>query len=296
MALVDIYNIENWSAGEPTPWYIRVLPLVGTLLGFLLGLLPGLISRIKDKYRTGRLFKQEVAALIVTLDEQIKEIQRYRSELLNPTLKQSELSGLNIFLTNTLEVIKVLDKITLIKYFEKEEKEFSTLYISSRYQMFGIIQKDAERLERAYVEYQIEFDKISESYFQEINSLRTLAIIERDKLKGDMSKDKVLTKLWEIAFSEKPNFSIDAIMTFAKELHPKLLRDEIFTEVSHPMYKPILDFAVSGIKIVNLYENKKTKYLSILRMSEQTFQSAYDDLTAGISTDQTKSSDIAHNV
>jgi hypothetical protein len=278
MALIDIYNIDTFTGGEPTPWYIKLLPVATTLMGFALGLLPGLIARERLKRRTGKLFKLELITLGVALDEQVKEIKRYRSQFLNPPTPPVELIGLTLSLLHKFEIVQSLDKVVLIKYFEKEEKDDATHFVSLFYQMFAIINRDTERLDKVYTEYQIEFDKISDSYFTEINYLRSLAILERDKLGGNISKDVVLTKLWQVAFSNSQNLTLSQMMEFAKDLHPKLLQDSIFADFRHPMYKPILDFALKGSKILNEYEDKKKKYLGILNMSEQTFQNALDDL------------------
>ncbi|MEO6902182.1 MAG: hypothetical protein ABI315_03430 [Bacteroidia bacterium] len=278
MALIDIYNIDNWTASEPAPWYIKLLPVATTIIGFLLGLLPGLIARQKFKRRTGKLFKLELESLKIALEEQLTEIKRYRNDFLNPPNPPSGLMCLTLVLFHKFEIIKTFDKVTLIKYFEKQEKEFATHYVSTFYQMFGVLERDTERLDKVYTEYQMEFDKISDSYLNEINYLRLLAIIERDKLGGDFSKDPVLVKLWEVAFSKPDNFTTDVIMIFAKDLHQKLLHEKVFMDTKHPLYKPILDLALKGSKIVSDYESKKSKYIGLLNMTEETFQSAFDDL------------------
>ena len=119
MAFFDIYNIENWTAGEPSPWYVKLMPVWTTLLGFSLGLVPGLISRLRDKWRTGELFNTELATLKIGLEEQVIEIRRYKNEFLNPPMQTTKLLGLSLVLLHKFEIIKTFNKITLIKYFEK---------------------------------------------------------------------------------------------------------------------------------------------------------------------------------
>lgn len=278
MALFEIYNIDTWSGSEPTPSYVRLLPLVGTVLGFSLGLLPGLISREKFKRKTGQIFEYELKSLLITLSEQIEELKRYRNHFLDPKTKQEELLPLSISLLHKFEILRTLDKVILIKYYEKSNKELATHNIGAFYQMCAVVERDAERLDRLYTEYQLEFDRISASYFEQINSLRLLAIVEKDKLGGNAKSDIFLSKLWTVAFSKEPDFSISDIMLFAKELNFLLTDDPIFSDTKHALYRPVLDFSLRGSTIVNEYDKTKKRFLGILTMSEQTFQDAVDSL------------------
>jgi len=278
MALIDFYNIDNWAGGEQIPWYFKLLPIASTLMGFALGLLPGLVSREKFKRRTGKLFKLELESLKFTLEEQLSELKKYKNEFLNISKPTDGIMTLSIVLLHKFEIIKTFDKIVLIKFYEKQQNELATHYISSYYQMFGVIERDTERLDKVYSEYQIEFERIGESYVSEINYLKALAIMERDKLGGDMSKDIVLSKLWDSLFSQNKNLNISEIMAFAKDLHSKFMKDGVFTDFKHPLYKSIIEFDLKGSRILSEYENKKAKYVRLLQMSEQTFQNALNDL------------------
>lgn len=255
------------------------MPVWTTLLGFSLGLAPGLIARLRDKWQAGELFKTELATLKICLEEQVIEIRRYKNEFLNPPMQTAKLNGLTLVLLHKFEIIKTFNKITLIKYSKKEYGDEAPQYISSLYQMFGVIERDIKRLEKNYTDYQIEFDNIGTAYITEINNLRSEVIMIRDQL-GDKAKEDVfIMKLWEVAFSAKPDMTTYDIINFGRELHPKLLKEKIFTNTKHLMYKSVLNFVVTGTALVNRYDNKKAKFTGLLDISEETFGEALKELS-----------------
>lgn len=274
MAIFDVYNIENWNGSQPTNFVFRILPVVCTILGVMIGWIPGYVDRYRNVNRAGKLFKYSLKLLEESLKDQIKEIESYKNVISNPPEEITKPIGLSNSLNHGFDIIKSLDKIAIIKYFEKREKDFATFQVSILFRMLGVVEEETNRLDISYIEYNTKFEELQQLYFNEINGLRTLAIIERDKVKGDISGDPLLKKLWEIAFSAKSQMNLFKTFRFATDLQPLLQKDEIFTDGAHPMYRPVLDFTVKGQTIINEYNFKFKKYLGVLKMSLDTYKDA----------------------
>jgi len=242
----------------------------------------GLVSRTNCSHqtenRTGKLFYQEIDLLKVNLDDQIKEIHRYQTQFEDMSKAPGDIKPLSLLLLHKFEIIKSLDKIQLIKCLEKTHGNQSTQIVSTLYQMFFILDRDTERLDKIYGAYHAKFDQLVGSFVDEINALRLPALTERDRLGTNYHTDKFLFRLWELAFTQNTNLNINELIGFATELIPKLLGEKVLTDTTHTLYQPVLEFTVRSSKILNQYQNERKKFLGILRMSEDTFRSGHDTL------------------
>lgn len=274
MALIDVYNIDTLTSGDNTLDWLK--PLVGVFSGFFLGLLPGWYSRTKDIKRTGELFKSELSDIRSSIIKQNNFLNDYLESRSSSKSKNEGLIGLSLCLVNHFDLINSLDRLKLIKHFEKRGEEKVVSLVGETFQILSILDKEMTRLEEAYETHQIMTNNFVNDYLEGYNLLKRQITKHRDTIGiPKAEKDRIMQNLRELFFENKSqSIGASQIINFREAIHEKL-GTEVFADINHPLYEAISNFDLKGQIEIGKYIAKNEEYNSHLRMAANTLEAAY---------------------
>ena len=276
MSFIDIYNIENWTAGPQTSWFTKLLPILTTILGFALGLSSTVYYRWIAYRNTVNIFKNEMESLLVGVEAQLKCVKDFLNVFIKPAAEEG-LIHLDLVLLHKFNTLNTLDKAAIVRFLKKKYKEDAPLRASSLFQMFGVLETDTNRVDKLYVDYHTSSEQISDEFFQEYNKLKLLTIIEKDKLAG--KPDVFISKLWEDIFTDKDVFKNDeSLMKFMFSI-PKTLREEVYKDFKHPLYEPVLYFSMNSGKVLSALQVKKKQFVGLLQGYIENCEEAINEIS-----------------
>jgi len=273
MGFIEITNIENMTGSADT-WAAWFKAISGAVVGFLLGLIPGWWARRSNVTTAGELANTDINNMKLAIETQLLSTRMFTSEL-QSTDEATKLLSYTNWLKHRFEFIKTVDKVDLVKFHKREVPSEAVEYVQGIFQALGVLDLQMKKMDEQYLEYVAFSDGKVREYAELLNTFNRLAIIEREKLGVvNYKKDKILVALFENIFDKKKALNGTVVINYLTNLHPNL-KDNLFTDYTHPLYIQIKEFDVKGTMIINDLTNKKLLFVNHIKRTEEGLQEAY---------------------
>lgn len=279
MALFDFSTTNIESYGSPENWSSWIKYTLGAVTGFVLGLIPAGWARRKAVTNAGELIQTDIELLKLNIDTQILSLRIYLIELNKNKIEAGQTISFDIWFLHRFDLVKSIDKPTLIKYYKRKfnQKE-SVGIVLELYQCFGTLETQMDKLNESYASFRIDAEKLVEEYTEALNQLHLEAIAERDRLSEEMyNKDTLTKRLFDYVFEEERHLNINNIIGYKESLHSEF-KNEVYTLHTHKLYRPVLEFHIKGLTVIQKMENCRTLFANLVFVTQNTLKDAHKAL------------------
>ncbi|MBL7920461.1 MAG: hypothetical protein JNJ40_09115 [Bacteroidia bacterium] len=270
MPLIEVNNVENYGApsGNSYDW---IKPLIGVVVGYGLSVFTAWRLRVKERNKVGKVFAYQLESFKESLRTQVEALKDYQEKVL-----AHEYSTIIIYLEYKFDLIKSLDRLTIIKYLEKKLKRDASKWVSKIYNNFEILCAEAKTLGEEYEIFQKEIDTFLTTYRQNFDALRIELILHVESLTNDEYKNDTLALKFEeliIKYFDKKKIDLKAMIALKTTFHSELNQLPIIH--SHPLHPKILAYNFKAVDLINLMEVKATKHYNLAKRLEESIREKY---------------------
>lgn len=271
MAIVEINHVE--SAGNSGGWDWK--SLLAVLFGFLLKLATDELLKYKDRKKVAEIFENELDSYKDSLKKQAEDVVVYLSKT-----KSYDYSTITVYFTHKFDLIKSLDKVTLVKYYKKRHKGKLPNYVNKIYNNIELLQTEFNLYEKSYREYSKLTENFQAEYKSNLDAIRRTVALYCDGLSPEeYKKDVFLLKFAEInnKYIHNVKFELKDIVNLEKTFHFEIFKD-LPTASYHVLYNSIFESSFKGKDMIQLFTMKTDKHVAYLKNLESSIKEKYKDI------------------
>ena len=248
MALVEVNNIENYGSSGGWDWK----SLLAVLFGYLLKLLTDEILKKRDQKNIGKLFEYELFSFKGQFKKQLSDIRLYTEKT-----NLYDYTNITSYFIHKFDLIKALDKLTLVKFYKRKYKTGSSTYISKILNNIDLVYLELKRYEDFYTEYSKQKDDFIFNYKTNLDKIRR-SVTSQEQYTSDIYIKK-FTELYIKYISNTP-LDLKYIISLENTFHLQLLQ-EMPTNNNHPLYNNISEFNFKGKDLIQTFKMKTEKQI-----------------------------------